>query len=331
MAVTRRAAWIAATVLGAALAAAPAAAQQGGGFGAVTLIVENDVFAGIDEQYTNGTFLRYAPPRNELPGWARWARSQVDGAVGPADWQVTYGLGQAMFTPADITLTDPPQDDRPYAGFLFATLALSADRGDRLDTAAFEIGVTGPPSLAEQTQKLVHRFVGDDPNGWGTQLGTEVAFRVLYEQHRRYGTGPQPGLGGLEFDAIPQATFALGTADTSATAALTLRAGRGLRKDYGPPRVRRSVADVRRPGGDAWYVFAAADGRAVGRNLFLEGNTFRSSRGVDPERFVTEMNVGASIEWGGAVISYTHAFRSPEFQTRSSWTQFGSVTLRLEF
>lgn len=312
--------------------AGPAAAQDDRqARGALTLIVENDIFAGIDEQYTNGTFLRYAPPRNDLPGWARWARNEAAPLVGPADWQVTYGLGQAMFTPADITLTNPPLDDRPYAGFLFVTAALSADRGDRLDTLALDIGVTGRPSLAEQTQKFIHRFIGDDPNGWGTQLGTEVAFRVLYEQHRRYGTGPRPDFWGLEFDAIPQAGFAAGTLDVSATGALTLRAGQGLKKDYGPPRVRRSVADVRSPGGDAWYVFAAAEGRAVGRNLFLDGNTFRSSRSVDSEPVVAELTIGASVEWRGAVVSYTHAFRSPEFESREDWTQFGSLSVRFAF
>lgn len=327
MTAMRRWIWVAAALA----AACGATAGEDAPRAAVTLIVENDLFAGLDEQYTNGSFLRYAPPRNDLPALGRWARDRAQGWVGPADWQATYGLGQAMFTPADITLVDPPLDDRPYAGFLFGTFALSADRGDRLDTVALDIGVTGPPSLAERTQVFVHRFAGDDPNGWGTQLGTEVAFRALYEQHRRYGTGPRADLWGLEFDMIPQAALAVGTLDVSATGALTLRAGEGLAKDYGPPRVRRSVADVRRPGGDAWYLFAAAEARGVGRNLFLDGNTFRDSRSVDPERLVGEFTAGASLEWRGAVVSYTHAFRSPEFRTRDDWTQFGSLTLRLEF
>ncbi len=317
-------AWVVVAMLGAGVASA----EEGPRLGAFTLIIENDVFVGIDEQYTNGTFLRFSPV--DLPGWAAWARDRLSPLDGPAEWRVTYGLGQAMFTPEDITLRDPPLDDRPYAGYLFGTVALSADRGDRLDTLALDIGVTGEPSLAEQTQKLIHRFIGDDPKGWDTQIGTEVAFRVLYEQHRRYGTGRVAALG-VEFDAIPQAAFAVGTVDISATGALTLRAGEGLTKDYGPPRVRRTVADVRRTGADAWYVFAAAEGRLVGRNLFLDGNTFRDSRSVDPERVVGEFSFGASMEWGGAVLSYTQVFRTPEFETRDDWTQFGSLSLRLAF
>lgn len=311
-----------ALVAGLILAAAPATATAG----AMTLIFENDIFAGLDEQYTNGAYLRWTP--DALPALGRWGKAQGAALTGPAEWRMTFGLGQAMFAPSDLTLRDPPLDDRPYAGFLFGTVALSADRGDRLDTVAIDIGVVGPPSLAEEAQKFVHTFIGDDPEGWDTQLGTEIAFRAVYEQHRRLGLGR---LAGFETDAIPQATLALGTLDTSATGTLTLRIGEGLAKDYGPPRLRRSVADVRAPGGDGWYLFASAEGRVVGRNLFLEGNSFRDSRSVDPERAVGELAVGASVEWRGAVVTYSHAFRSPEFTTRDDWTEFGSLSLRLEF
>lgn len=301
--------------------------------GFLSLIVENDIFAGLDEQYTNGTFLRYGLAPNDLPGWARFARRQLGGLVDAETWRVTYGLGQAMFAPDDITLRDPPLDDRPYAGFLFATAALSADTGTRLDTVAVDLGFVGPPSLAEQTQKFVHTFIGDDPKGWGAQLPTELAFRLVYEQARKYGTELGPRLWGLEVDAIPQATVALGTVDSSLTGALTLRAGRSLGMDYGPPRVRRSVAafaasDRREEG---WYVFASAEGRLVGRNLFLDGTTFRDSRSVDSEPFVAELSAGAAVHLGAAVLTYSHAFRSPEFETRNRWTQFGSLSLQVPF
>ncbi|MGF1659080.1 MAG: lipid A-modifier LpxR family protein, partial [Rubrimonas sp.] len=123
-----------AAVLLSAQAALAQAPDKPRGF--LSLIVENDIFAGIDEQYTNGTFLRYGLPPNDLPGWARFAKAQAAGLVEADVWRVTYGLGQAMFTPSDITLRDPPLDDRPYAGFLYGTVALSADTGTRLDTFA---------------------------------------------------------------------------------------------------------------------------------------------------------------------------------------------------
>ena len=316
-----------------ALLAAPlTAAAAGETPGVLTLHIENDVFAGIDNQYTHGTYLRYTLPLNDLPGWARWARGQLRGVIDAPDWQVTYGLGQTMLTPDDITNPDPPLDDRPYAGLLYGSVFLTADTGRRLDTLGLEIGVTGPPSLAGETQKFIHNDLGlgDPPNGWDTQIGTELTFRVLYEQKRRYsGT-----LWGFETDAIPEVTLAAGTADTSAGAGLTLRLGEGLAMDYGPPRVRRSVATVLRPnsGNDwRWNLSAGFTGRAVARDIFLEGNTFRDSRSVPIEPFVAEGTLGVTVDFGPAVVSYTHAFRSPDFEGLDRWVQFGALAVRVPF
>jgi len=336
MPMAKRGRWLgrALTVLAASASALPALAEEAASPGVLTFILENDIFAGFDEQYTNGAFLRYSPSPGALPQWALFAREQMSGFVHADTWRVTYGLGQAMFAPNDITLRDPPLDDRPYAGYLFGTVALSADTGTRLDTVALDLGVVGPPSLAEQAQKLVHNFIGDDPKGWDTQLPTEVAFRVVYEQSHKIGAALGPEFWGLEVDAIPQATVALGTVDTSLSGALTLRAGRSLDMDYGPPRVRRSLAGfaaVDKQAPEGWYVFVSAEGRLVGRNLFLDGATFRDSRSVDSETFVPELAAGAALRLRGAMLTYSHVFRAPEFETRNGWTQFGSLSLQIPF
>jgi hypothetical protein len=312
------------------LSLAGSAAAEETGF--LTLQIENDIFAGFDEQYTNGTYLIYMRPMNDLPGWARWTRRQLDRLIKAPDWQAGYGLGQSMFTPSDITDPNPPLDDRPYAGFLFGSLYLTADTGERLDIVALEVGVTGPPSLAEATQKFIHNDLGlgDPPEGWHTQLDTEMAFRVLYEQKRRYGST----LWGHEVDAIPQVAVALGTVDTSLSAALTVRLGEGLAMDYGQPRTRRSAAPTLRVnGGDAfrWNVFVGIGGRLVARDLFLDGNTFRDSRSVDSKPFVADASLGASVDLGRVVVSYTHVFRSPDFEGPNGWSQFGSLSLRVPF
>lgn len=302
----------------------------------LTLQIENDIFAGVDEQYTNGSYLVLTQPANDLPGWARWTRRQLDGLIDAPRWQASYGLGQAMFTPGDIEDPDPPLDDRPYAGFLFGSLVLTADAGDRLDTIGLDVGVTGPPSLAESAQKFIHNDlgIGDTPRGWDTQLETELAFRAYYERKWRRGMTLGPEWRGLEVDAIPQATVALGTLDVSLAGAVAVRLGQGLDIDYGPPRVRRSVAPVLRPAaGEAmrWHVFAGGGVTLVGRDLFLDGNTFRDSRSVERERLLGDLNLGFTVEFERAVLSYTHVFRTPAFQDRRYGTQFGSLSLRIPF
>ena len=67
---------------------------------------------------------------------------------------VYYALGQSMFTPEDKTRANPDPKDRPYAGFLYGTMGLATVKGDHVDNLGLTLGVVGPLSFAEQTQKL---------------------------------------------------------------------------------------------------------------------------------------------------------------------------------
>jgi lipid A 3-O-deacylase len=308
--------------------------------GLLSFQLENDLFAGFDDQYTNGSVLTWTAPDNDLPLWGRAVRDAFTGVIDAPVWRVGYSLSQLMFTPADITIPDPPADDRPYAGLLGVSAQISADSGQRLDTLALDVGVTGPPSLAEATQKFIHNDIGigDPPRGWDTQLGTEVAFRLFYEQKRRYGTRLGEGWGslsGLEVEALPQVAVAAGTLDISAAATLGLRLGEGLAMDWGVPRVRRSVMPSLAPatpgGATRWNVFVEGSVRVVGRDLFLDGNTFRDSRSTDKEFVVGEVSIGAAWDFGPAVLSYAHVLRTPDFEALDTWPQFGSLTLRVPF
>jgi hypothetical protein len=301
--------------------AEPADAAAPGRPWLLTLQFENDLFAGFDEQYTNGSYLTVGLPVNDLPLWARWTREGLSGIIDAPRWQASYGLGQSMFTPSDITDPDPPLDDRPYAGFLFGSLYLTADTGRRLDTVAFEVGVTGPPSLAEAAQKFIHNDLGlgDPPNGWHTQLETEVAFRVLYEQKRRYGAELGPEWGGLEVDAIPHVAVALGTVDTSLAAALTLRVGEGLDmglRSFARPPLGRPDADARRRSGDALEPVrgrgrAAGGTRSVPRRKHLPRQPQRGQQavrgGLQPRRLGRAGPRGAELRPCAALARFRGA------------------------
>ncbi|MGF1660711.1 MAG: lipid A deacylase LpxR family protein [Rubrimonas sp.] len=316
------------------LAACPALAEDDAPpRGTLSLIWENDIFAGEDRKYTNGAFLRYTAPEGELHLWARGLRDALDGFVPQARWGMSYGLGHSMFTSSDINDPDPPLEDRPYAGFLYGTAALYADSGDRLDALALDLGIVGPSAKAEEIQRWVHdNILGDEPQGWDTQLGDEIAFRVLYEQTRRHALADDALGMGFEADILPRASVALGTLDVSAGAGAMVRIGENLRADYGPDRVRRSVsgpAFADDQGG--WQLFAAADAMLVGRNLFLDGNTFRDSRSVDTNPAFVEFSLGGAYRWENVSLSYAHVLRSPEFDTQDDWAVFGSVNLRFRF
>ena len=168
-------------------------------------------------------------------------------------------------------------------------------------------------------------------------MENEPAFRLIDEQKRRalvHVAAPLPFIE-LQEDILPHATLSLGTVDTSAALGFTIRFGEELADDYGPPRVRPAVGG---PGffsdnSDwmSWYVFAGAEGRAVGRNLFLEGNTFNQTDGVTVHRFVADMQLGAAVRLGGVEMAYTHVLRTEEYAAQDGPAEFGSINIRTKF
>ena len=86
-------------------------------------------------------------------------------------------------------------------------------------------------------------------------------------------------------------------------------------------------------GGDrlGWYLFAGAEGRAVGRNIFLDGNTFQDSPSVDKNIFVGELSAGVVLTYDDFRIAYTHVIRSPEFEGQNGPSVFGGITVGWRF
>jgi hypothetical protein len=131
-------------------------------------------------------------------------------------------------------------------------------------------------------------------------------------------------------DLAPHAGGALGNVFTYANTGLTLRFGRNLPLDYGPARIQPGLpGSMTFVAADSftWYLFAGAEGRAVARNIFLDGNTFRNSRSVDKEVFVGDLQFGGVLIWRDVRLSYTHVLRTDEFTDQRERDNFGSISL----
>jgi len=80
------------------------------------------------------------------------------------------------------------------------------------------------------------------------------------------------------------------------------------------------------------FAFAAVDGRAVARDIFLDGNTWRDSPSVDKESFVGDFSYGIGLIAGRWQLTFTEVQRSREFKTQvENHNDFGSVTLSCAF
>ncbi len=303
--------------------------------GTFSFVLENDLFYDVDQHYTNGVGFIWVPDRSsQTPKWAARLARTIPWFPQQGVVRHGYAFGQSMFTPSDITLKDPPLDDRPYAGWVYGTVGLGVGSGKQFDLVAFSLGMVGPASLAEQSQKVVHKAIGaDEPQGWGTQLGNEPGVVVTYlrswrELATRTALGPQ-------FDLSPHVGAAVGNVFTYANTGLTLRYGRRLPNDFGPPRIQPGLLGSGEflPSPEFnWYLFAGFEGRAVARNIFLDGNTFSDSRSVDKLPLLGDLQYGLVLEYQQVRLAYTHVVRSREFKEQSErYDEFGAISLSISF
>lgn len=302
--------------------------------GTLSFVLENDLFYDVDRHYTNGVGFIWIPNKNvPTPAWAIRLVHAVPWF--PQDGKLIHGyaFGQSMFTPSDITVADPPLTERPYAGWLYGTFGVAGESGKQLDLLALTLGVVGPASLAEQSQKIVHKIIGaNEPQGWGTQLGNEPGIVVQYQ--RSWRGISRYTYHGFNTDITPSIGAALGNVFTYANAGVMIRFGERLPHDFGPPRIQPGLLGSGgfAPAGDfSWYAFAGLEARAVARNIFLDGNTFRDSRSVHREPFVGDLQWGLVFEWPQIRVSYTHVIRSQEYRTQEGTDQFGAVSFSVKF
>lgn len=332
------------------LAAAPAYAQRWDETdrGFITLQSENDLFAraaNSDRHYTNGVQASWlSAPRQSVPDWMDFFANTpfllTHEAVTERSTRFGISVGQAIFTPDDTDQTAPIPTDRPYAAWLHTTLSLQSVRSTASGEAwqdqwKLDLGVVGPAALGRQVQRQWHKLINvASPQGWGNQLPNEPGINLSFERAWRSKTLPTPKLMGLETDFIPYGVLALGNVQTYAGAGGTLRLGYHLPDDFGPPRIYPGT------GGSEWfrnekawsgYIFLGAEGRAVARDIFLDGTTWRDSMSVNKKPLVLDVKLGAVILLGNVRLSFTHVFRSREFDGQPKPDQFGAFTLGVGF
>ncbi|MEX2450480.1 MAG: lipid A deacylase LpxR family protein [Rhodospirillales bacterium] len=302
--------------------------------GVLSVQIENDLFgSGSDRHYSNGARLAWLSAENDVPDWVRTAAGFIPVFDVTGKLRTSYEIGHNIYTPDNTATAALIPNDRPYAGYLYAGIGLVSDTGRRLDNLQLAFGVIGPSAFGKEIQSNWHTLINSsDPKGWGNQLKDELAIMLTYERKWR---------GIREFDAIglgvdmtPHVGAALGNVFTHAAAGVTVRVGADLPNDYGPPRIRPSL-----PGSDffiardrlGWYLFAGFEGRLVGRNIFLDGNTFRDSHSVDKKYLVGDFQAGVAFTYGRARLAYTYILRSKEFHQQDDFDQFGSVSLAIRF
>jgi hypothetical protein len=310
--------------------------------GSLTVYSENDkYFAGTDEHYTNGFKLSALSTdlRNftgdSSPAPVRWVARNLGGLVADGQpYKLGLSIAQNIYTPTNTSTATPNPADRPYAAWLYLGLSLQvyhppahANGPASLDIFEVDAGMVGPDALGREIQNGFHDIIGTThAQGWSHQIHNEPGVNLVYERQYRFSTAhARDGWGA---DLIPHAGLSLGNIFTYANAGAEVRAGYCLPADFGSNLIRASGdsnALIRQR--LSVFLFAAVDGRAVARDVTLDGNTFKDSPSVDKRPLVADLYTGIGVGGRFWQLTYAQAYRTKEFDGQANRSVFGSVSV----
>jgi lipid A 3-O-deacylase len=299
------------------------------------LHLENDM-GDLKKDYNHGTEVSWSKPLASADfvatamadsGLARALAVEGDLSV------VTYHIGQYFYTPEDIATPVLQVEDRPFGAWLSAGIDIETldldpvdmDRRDKYSSVGLSLGTVGPSALGEQVHTDWHQaFSLTEPRGWQHQLKDEPTVQARVDRAWRVDFRQVSGPASKrpwQTDADLTCGLSLGNVRTEARVGSRLRLGQNLDRSFGA----QSLAGLHRATGAVeWELFAAGETRLVGRDIFLDGNTFKSSHSVNKHPVVADIGAGITARIGGVSISLGHYLRTREFDTQDEpmtiWT-----------
>lgn len=313
-----------------ALSSAPSLA------GTLGISWDNDLLTGSDKGYTNGVRASYLTTPAEKANHCRFClarrmRDQLSPMPGIArpdsQHSLVFSISQLMITPENIEARSPQFDDIPYTGYLSGRAGLWSWNEDRITGYGLLLGVVGPESYAEESQKQVHRITGStDPNGWDNQLGTDVIAGVGATHARRVFSAGDPA--SLEQDMGWVTGLRASNFLSDGRLGLSWRMGSHLPTNFIPDYAGIS-SSIGLPGAlnvsdSGWSVFAGMMAQWIPYSYIdEEADNYRYNQNA----LVGHAGIGAGWHTPGFQATLTFRTTSSQNKTNKSPLTFGTISL----
>ena len=305
------------------------------------LYVDNDLFvdASEDQDYTGGIAVTLsgalaAEYSLSVDGWltALNSFSKFERLYGEPDHfqRHNFEFGFTLFTPSDISTSEPIPDDHPYASLFFVSSTQQTIVPDRNVSyqSSLTVGFLGL-GIAEDVQGAIHNIVGaTKPQGWANQISAGGEPTARYGLSRSKNHILHQGYRGMRTELRTSIEANVGFS-TDAAVGMSWRWGRINTPwwSYNPHQAEyinlgAPVAASRTSGsrGD-FYVWAGASLKFRFYNAILQGQ-FRDSevtyKRSELEPVIAEAWIGVTREFkGGFNASLFLRGRTKEISGRS--------------
>jgi hypothetical protein len=284
---------------------------------------DNDAYLaqGSDRYYTNGLFIQF-----------RHAFNQQELKEGLEKKTLEITLGQKMYNPISGFVPDPAKQDRPFAGYLYGEGALNwFFKNESIFRAAAQIGTTGPNSLAQKAQELLHRTVGFyAPEGWDYQIKNEMAINLSAQYTRLLYRTPNPFLD-FSFEGYANA----GTTFSGAGAGIIIRAG-SINQLFNSAYTNAAIGQNAKTKGlvkQELFFYAKPQLNFVAYDATIQGSLFNHNSpvtfGSKPVVFAQQLGVNYSSQRFTA--DFAILFKTKEVKSTAWAHQYGTISLFYRF
>lgn len=262
------------------------------------IVSDNDLYTSVhnDRYYTNGLELFY-----------RFLSNSDTLSASRKIWE--FRLGQYMYNPQSVYTAEPITQDRPYAGYLFAQGGINIYHANgNLLKANLQLGVVGPESGAEATQKFLHGLL-HYPRvlGWKYQIRTTPAVQLnAFYSHKLFS-----GNRLRKADYYVQAEALWGTIWSSASVGVMSRISlNGMLTPINHSSMYGAALNQSRnySGRRELFVFFNPRIQYMYYDATIQGSPFNNSSPVTYTLIPFRFNAEAGIKYGRGRYTYAYSF-----------------------
>ncbi|MCX2451748.1 lipid A deacylase LpxR family protein [Pedobacter sp. PLR] len=284
---------------------------------------DNDSYLmqGSDRYYTNGLFInfRHALNQTELP-------EKLEKKI------FEISAGQKIYNPYSGSAPDPAKQDRPFAGYLYAEGGLNwFYKNESIIKTSVQVGVTGPSSLAEKGQDLLHNTVGFyELGGWDYQIKEEMQVN-LSAQYTRLLHRFKDQAADFSFEGYAN----VGTTFSGAGAGILFRAGRinQLFNSAATNSVIGNQPKTKNLVKSELFFYAKPQLNFVAYDATIQGSMFNNNSpvtfGVKPVVFAQQLGFNYSSQ--RFTFDFGMIFKTKEVKSTARAHQYGSISMFYRF
>ncbi|WP_231427969.1 lipid A deacylase LpxR family protein [Pedobacter sp. Leaf250] len=283
---------------------------------------ENDAYLATlnDRYYTNGLFIYF--------------RRAIDPAkLSEKVEKKTYeiSVGQKIYTPYWGQVAKKEDQDRPFAGYLYAGGAYSIFyKNESVLKTSAEVGIVGPNSLAQDAQRFLHKTVGFyTPAGWDYQIQNELAVNLAAQYSKLLIRSNDKIV-----DLSGQGYANLGTTFSGLGASVLFRAGR-LNQLFNSAYHNAVIGSSKTSAlnNSEFFFYAKPQLNVVAYDATIQGSLFNDDSqvtfGVKP--IVFEQQFGVNYSSKRFTVDFNIIFKTKEVKSIAKAQNYGGLSLYYRF